>query len=69
LIKELSNAKKIAEVAHSLDLSELCTAFAFPVLGKLTRLEVLNFYTYHIKRHIRQLKGTSEKLWEQINVQ
>ena len=69
LIQELSNAKKIAEVAQNLDLSELCTAFAFPVLGNLTRLEVLYFYIYHIKRHIHQLKGIAEKLRQPINVQ
>lgn len=69
LIHELSKAKEIGEISRTLDLSELCTAFAFPVLGNLTRLEVLNFYAYHIKRHIHQLKGIVEKLQEKINIQ
>jgi hypothetical protein len=69
LILELYKAKEIGEISHDLDLSELCSAFAFPVLGNLTRLEVLNFYTYHIKRHIHQLKKIAEKLGGQINVQ
>jgi hypothetical protein len=64
LIHELSQAKEIGVISRTLELSELCTAFAFPVLGNLTRLEVLNFYTYHIQRHIYQLNGISKKLGE-----
>ena len=69
LLHELSKARQIGAVAETLDLSELCMGFAFPVLGYLTRLEVLHFYTAHIKRHIHQLNGIAEKLKEQTSVQ
>jgi hypothetical protein len=69
MLHELSKAKEIGAVAKTLDLSELCMGFAFPVLGYLTRLEIIHFYTSHIKRHIHQLKGITEKLKEQVSVQ
>lgn len=69
LLHELSKAKEIGAVARTLDLSDLCMAFAFPVLGHLTRLEVMHFYTSHIKRHIHQVNGIEEKLKEQASVQ
>jgi len=68
LIQELSGAKEIGKVAKPLDLSELCLSFAFPVLGHLTRLEIIHFYTYHTQRHIHQLKNIAEKLRDQINM-
>ena len=68
LLHELSKAKEIGTIAKTLDLSELCMAFAFPVLGHLTRLEIIYFYTYHIKRHIHQLKRIAEKLQQRISV-
>jgi hypothetical protein len=68
LIHELSKAKEIGTISRTLDLSELCTAFAFPVLGNLTRLEILNFYTYHIQRHIHQLKVIFKKISERSKI-
>ena len=62
LIEKLSSAKEISEVAKTLDLSELCMGFAFPVLGHLTRLEIIHFYTYHIQRHDHQLENIAKKL-------
>ena len=68
LVHELSKARQIGEIAKKTDLSELCMAFAFPVLGHLTRLEAIHFYTAHIKRHIHQLKAIAEKLGESVGL-
>jgi len=43
---------------ESLDMTKTCLLFKVPVLGYLTRLEVIYFVTYHTQRHIHQLKNT-----------
>lgn len=40
----------------TLDLSKTCLLFELPVLGYLTRCEILHFVLYHTQRHVRQLK-------------
>ncbi|MGN6397292.1 MAG: DinB family protein [Mucilaginibacter sp.] len=59
--KMISGLKKIkADIAAAigdLDLTKTCTAFAFPVLGNLTRYEAANFVIIHTTRHIHQLKN------------
>ncbi len=47
---------KLAEAARLLDLTAICTDFEFPGSGTLTRLEWINFYVYHTRRHIVQLE-------------
>jgi len=53
--------KKIkADIASAIgdsDLTKTCMAFAFPVLGNLTRYEAANFVIIHTTRHIHQLKN------------
>lgn len=46
----------------SLDLSKTCLLFELPVLGYLTRYEILHFVLYHTQRHVRQLKEISKAL-------
>jgi hypothetical protein len=57
----ISGLKKIkADIASAigdLDLTKTCMAFAFPVLGNLTRYEAANFVIIHTTRHIHQLKN------------
>ncbi|MDO3642974.1 DinB family protein [Mucilaginibacter sp. L3T2-6] len=59
--KMISGLKKIkADIAAEigdLDLTKTCMAFAFPVLGNLTRYEAANFVIIHTTRHIHQLKN------------
>ena len=69
LLQELSAAKEIGTIAKPLDLSELCMAFPFPVFGHLTRLEIIHFFTYHIKRHIWQLKNIADKLSVNVTIE
>jgi len=42
-----------------------CTLYAHPLFGHLTRLEWLNFCTYHVERHLNQMKGILEILAKQ----
>jgi len=57
----ISGLKKIkADIAVAIgdsDLTKTCMAFAFPVLGNLTRYEAANFVIIHTTRHIHQLKN------------
>lgn len=57
----ISGLKKIkADIADAIgnsDLTKTCMAFAFPVLGNLTRYEAANFVIVHTTRHIHQLKN------------
>jgi hypothetical protein len=46
---------KIAEAVRLLDLTAVCLDFELPGIGQLTRLEWINFYIFHTKRHIAQL--------------
>jgi len=62
----ISGLKKIkADIAVAIDDSDLtktCMAFAFPVLGNLTRYEAANFVIIHTTRHIHQLKNICNEL-------
>lgn len=46
------------------DLTQTCLLFELPVLGYLTRWEILHFVLYHTRRHLRQLQGMKEALNE-----
>jgi len=62
----ISGLKKIkADIAVAIgdtDLTKTCMAFAFPVLGNLTRYEAANFVIIHTTRHIHQLKNIYKQL-------
>ena len=63
LVNELQNlVPQIRDAVQSGDINETCTGFAFPVLGELTRLEIIHFVVYHTRRHNRQLKNILEKV-------
>jgi hypothetical protein len=47
---------KLAEAVRLLDLSVICLDFEFPGSGTLTRLEWIQFYVFHTRRHIVQLE-------------
>lgn len=53
---------KISEGAQTLDLSATHVDLAFPVLGELTRLEMIWFVIYHTQRHTHQLKNILQAL-------
>ena len=53
----LKALEKMAEIAATEDLTLLCTGFEFPGIGPLTRIEILNFSSAHVQRHIRQMKN------------
>ena len=55
---------KIREAAKTLKMSEICSAFSFPLYGELTRLGFMWFIVYHTQRHIHQLKNIAQKLIE-----
>lgn len=57
-----SSRAKLQEAIQQLDLSETALDFAFPTLGHLTRLEMVNFAIVHAIRHTRQLKNIAEKV-------
>ncbi len=59
-LKESVN--KITTAAQTLNPEEICTAFALPGLGEMTRIEWLYFIIYHTQRHVHQLKNISQKL-------
>jgi hypothetical protein len=46
----------LLSAAATLDLSQTCLLFELPVLGYLTRWEVLHFVLYHTQRHMEQLR-------------
>lgn len=52
----------IGEVVERKDLTETCVAFPMPGLGELTRAELVNFITVHVKRHTHQLQNIAAKL-------
>lgn len=49
----LNSISKLKEVRDQVNLSEMIT---LPVLGKVTKLELLHFVLYHTQRHNHQLK-------------
>ena len=53
---------KIGEAAQVSDLAETCTAFPFPGIGELTKLEIINFIIVHTKRHTHQLRKIADRL-------
>lgn len=56
-MKKLQSAwEELAEAAETLDLTKTCVDFAIPGMEPMTRLEWLNFYIAHTKRHTHQLK-------------
>jgi len=54
--------EELIPLAETQDLSAICTAFAFPTLGNLSRFEWLVFVTYHVHRHTHQMKDILHKL-------
>ncbi|QQL49339.1 DinB family protein [Mucilaginibacter ginkgonis] len=60
--KIVSILDKLAEIAATEDLTQLCTGFEFPTIGQLTRSEMLNFTSAHTQRHIHQMKKIKEVL-------
>ncbi len=64
LINSLSGIiGQIREAVKTLDLTETCLLFSFPVYGEFTRLELINFVICHTQRHIHQLK----KIYNELN--
>jgi hypothetical protein len=61
-----NKAAQIITAANDLDLSETCTGFDWPVLGYLTRLEVIFFGVCHAKRHAHQLEKIYRVLAEKV---
>ncbi|NCD69263.1 DinB family protein [Mucilaginibacter agri] len=60
---ELATAlASVAAVAKVEDLTLTCEDFEFPNLGKLTRIEFINFVVVHTQRHIHQLKNINKHL-------
>lgn len=58
LITTLGEIKgSISMAIKTSDFKDLCLAEEVPVLGFLTRLEVIHFVIAHTKRHIKQLKN------------
>lgn len=58
MIRGLKKIKTdIAVAIGDSDLTKTCMAFAFPVLGNLTKYEAANFVIVHTQRHIHQLKN------------
>jgi hypothetical protein len=63
MIRGLKKIKAdIASAIGNSDLTKTCMAFAFPVLGNLTRYEAANFVIIHTTRHIHQLKNICKEL-------
>jgi hypothetical protein len=58
-LKEASEV--ISKAINTLDLSFTCPV-PFPKMGELTRYEWISLATFHIQRHIRQLKNIKEHL-------
>jgi DinB superfamily len=52
-----NNRSSLKNLAETIDLTETCTAFEMPVMGHLTRYELLRFVVAHSARHIHQLKN------------
>lgn len=47
---------ELKEIIQTADLSEICLN-APPILGELTRLELIRFISFHTQRHTQQLKN------------
>jgi hypothetical protein len=47
---------QLKEIIQTADLSEICLNSP-PVLGELTRLELIRFISFHTQRHAKQLKN------------
>ncbi len=63
LIEKLERVKSdIAKTIENTDLSQICSAFEFPVYGFLTGIEMLSFAVYHTQRHLKQLEKVAEKV-------
>jgi hypothetical protein len=48
---------QLNQVVPIKDMTKTCTTFELPVLGYLTRIELINFIEVHTKRHLHQLKN------------
>lgn len=46
---------QIRKAGDELNLTQICTDFEFPTIGKVSRLELLHFCYVHTKRHAHQL--------------
>jgi hypothetical protein len=58
LLNDLSTTiDEISSVLINEDLELLCTAFAIPVYGQLTKLEVLCLVLFHTQRHLQQVRN------------
>ena len=57
-----STRSSISRAADTLDLTQTC--LDMPVLGEITRLELIHFVIYHTQRHIHQLRNISKVLLE-----
>ncbi|CAN5502708.1 hypothetical protein BH11BAC3_BH11BAC3_43170 [soil metagenome] len=47
---------------ETLDLTKTATTFSLPMLGFITRLEIIYFILYHTQRHVHQLKNIHQAL-------
>jgi hypothetical protein len=56
LISSLDKLENEMLAAVQQDLTTLCTAFEFPSVGKLTKIEWITFFICHTQRHTQQLK-------------
>ncbi|MEP1151808.1 MAG: DinB family protein [Balneola sp.] len=54
--KFLHSRTQVTELIKTQDLDDICTQFAHPVLGKLTRKEWIYFNIVHAERHMEQIK-------------
>lgn len=59
-LKEINSG--FIEAAKSLDMTKTCITFEVPVLGYLTRYEIIYFVIYHTQRHIHFLKKRIQSL-------
>jgi hypothetical protein len=57
---------QIREAAQTLDLTEICL-YTPPVLGELTRYELIHFHIVHTKRHIHQTRKIHQAVVGQPN--
>jgi uncharacterized damage-inducible protein DinB len=60
LLTDLKKTRgEINQSIESLDLTVVC---ADPVLGDMTRLEIIHFVIYHTQRHIHQLRNITKEI-------
>ncbi len=55
---------QLLDAVATLDLSLTCKSFGLPAMGFLTRMEWINFFIVHTKRHTHQLKNICTALKE-----